>query len=104
MFAALLRYPRADRRAIAQEWARRSNAAQAEARLVRGPDADTIRARALNDARGQILREGRTFCAAGVTHWQIIRSVAGRTDQRDVLVDGRLWRTCGPRRLPAWLR
>lgn len=104
MLAALLRYPRSERRSIAQEWARRSNSAQAEARLVRGPDADTLRARALGDARGQVLRDGCTYRAGVITHWQVARSVAGRTDQRDVLVNGKLWRTCGPRRLPAWLR
>lgn len=104
MLAALLRHHRNERRAIAQQWARRSNAAQTSARMERGVDADTLRRRALHDARGQLLREGRTYSSAGVIHWRVIRSVRGRTDQRDVIVNGELFRTCGPRRLPAWLR
>jgi hypothetical protein len=104
MLAALHRYPRAERPAVAREWARRSNAAQSAARIAREPDADTLRRRALHDARGQLIREGRTYSAAGAKHWRVIRSLRGRTDQRDVIVDGQLIRTCGPRRLPAWLR
>jgi hypothetical protein len=104
MSSALYRYPRTERRAIAQEWARRSQAVQAQKRLAREPDFETVRARALHEARGRLLREGRTYFAQACTHWQVRRSQHGRTDQRDVIVNGKLWRTCGPRRLPAWLR
>lgn len=58
MLAALLRYPRRERRAVAQSWARRSHATQAAARIARGPDADTLHRRALHDARGQVVRAG----------------------------------------------
>lgn len=104
MISALHRYPRKERRAVAQAWARRSHAVQTEKRLVLGVDAETLRHRALDDARGQLLREGHTYSATAVTHWKIVRSVKGRTDQRDILVNGEVFRTCGPRRLPVWLR
>jgi len=52
---ALLRYPKHKRRAIAQEWARRSNAVQAKMRMEREPDCETQRFRALHDAKGQVI-------------------------------------------------
>lgn len=104
MISALYRYQKRERRAVAQEWARRSNVAQAASRIDRGVDAETLRRRALDDARGQVLREGVTYRASGVTRWRVVRSVLGRTNQRDVILNGQLFKTCGPRRLPAWLR
>lgn len=102
---ALLRYPRALRRAVAQEWARRSHAAQAARRMERGPDADTLRARALHDARGQLVREGVTYFADGrVVPWRVERSRRGRVNQLDVIVSGQLWRTAGARRITRLLR
>ncbi len=73
--------------------ARRSNEVQAAARLLRPVDADTMRWRALHDAKGQLLREGVTYRASGETRWQLRRSVAGRVNQVDLIVDGALWRT-----------
>lgn len=105
MRSALLRYPRRERRAVAQSWARRSHVAQAAARAIRGPDADTLRRRALHDARGQLLRHGCTYFGDGrVVPWEVRRSVRGRSDQCDVIVAGCLWKTCGPRRVAAVLR
>lgn len=72
--------------------------------MALGVDAETLRRRALDDARGALLREGCTYSNAGEQRWKIIRSLRGRTDQRDVFVNGELFRTCGPRRLPVWLR
>lgn len=92
--------PRSRRKLVSQ----RLHAARASKRIALGPDAETLRRRALHDARGQRLREGHTYRAAGVTHWQVVRSRLGRIDQRDVIVNGQLHKTCGPRRLPAWLR
>lgn len=92
--------PKALRRKVSARW----HAAKAAKRMARGADADTLRKRALDDARGEILRMGCTYGAAGEQHWDVRRSVAGRTDQRDVVVNGVLFKTCGPRRLPAWLR
>jgi len=93
--------PRRRRKLVSQ----RLHAAKVARRIVLGADADTLRRRAIHDARGQLLREGRTYRADGtVQHWRVLRSIRGRTDQRDVIIDGSLWRTCGPRKLPAWLR
>jgi len=103
MLAALLRYSRRERRAVAQSWARRSHATRAARRMERGPDADTLRRRALHDARGQIVREGVTYHGNGrVTPWCVRRSVAGRTDQFDVVLAGIVWRTGGARLLAGW--
>lgn len=101
MISALYRYPRGSRRqAAAREWGRRSGIARRALRLAAGPDADTLRRRALAD------RRGRLVCAIYARGSELIlrHSVAGRIDQFDILIDGSLWRTCGPRRLPAWLR
>ena len=100
---ALLRYPRSQRRAVARTWAYRSQAVQSASRLVRGPDADTLHRRALHDARGQIVREGITFFGDGrVVPWCVRRSIAGRTDQFDILANGQLWRTGGQRKIKTW--
>jgi hypothetical protein len=104
MFAALLRYPWRDRRRVAQEWAARSRAVQAAARLARGPDADTLRRRALDDRRGTILRQGATYTAHGVTHWLVRHAVCGRTDQFELIANGKIVRTSGRRRLPKRFR
>ena len=102
---ALLCYPRAERRAVAQEWARRSQAVQAERRMQRGPDAETLRWRAAQDARGQIMREGVTYFGDGrVVRWCVRRSVAGRVNQLDVVVDGKVWRTTGSRAVRRLMR
>jgi hypothetical protein len=94
MLAALDRYPHHLRTAIARKWAMRSNAAQAAARLTREADPHTQRMRALHDMRGQIIREGVTYRAAGVTHWHIRRAVKGRINQVEAIADGRILRTC----------
>jgi len=101
MLAALLRYPKRQRRAVAQKWARRSHAAQQAARAERGVDADTLRMRALHDARGQILRHGATYSAAHPDGqpWAIIRSKRGRVNQVDLHVGSALVSTCGMRAL-----
>lgn len=92
------------RRKVAAEWGRRSQAVQAEQRLNRDPDAETVRRRALDDRRGTVIRAGVTYRATGETIWAVAHSRAGRTDQFDVVADGRLWRTCGNRRLSQLFR
>lgn len=88
-----------------QAMARRSNEVQAAARLLRPVDADTLRWRALHDARGLVLREGVTFFGDGrVVPWCVRRSLHGRVNQLDVVAGGQIWRTAGRRRLPAALR
>lgn len=105
MLAALLRYPKRERRAIAREWARRSNAAQSVARIARGPDAETMRRRSLHDARGHVVREGATYRGNGiVTHWCVRRSITGRSDQFDFVANGVVKLTAGPRRFPLRIR
>lgn len=101
---ALLRYPKRERRAVAQECARRSNAVQAISRIEHGSDAETVRQRALHDARGMVVREGTTYTATGETHWQTQRSVLGRVDQYDLVANGQLVGTAGPRRTPKRFR
>lgn len=62
--------------------------------MKRGPDADTVRLRALHDARGTVLREGVTYGGDGrIVPWCVRRSVAGRVNQVDIVADGRVWHT-----------
>ena len=101
---ALLRYPRRQQRsAVAREWGRRGLAVQAKAARERGPDAETVRRRALDDRRGNVLRHGHTYRAGKVVAWQIRRSVAGRTDQYDIVIDGAVWRSGGVRLVRSWV-
>lgn len=98
MLAALLRYPKSGRRAVAREWGRRSQAVQAAAALARGPDAETLRRRALDDARGELIREGVTYRGDGrVVEWSVRRSISGRVNQVDIVVAGKVWRTTAAR-------
>jgi len=98
---ALKRIPKHLRSAKAREWAKRSNEVQAAKRIERGPDADTLRRRALFDARGQIAREGCTYRGGKVITWRIVRSVAGRSDQFDIIASGQLRETAGKRLIRA---
>ena len=98
---ALKRIPKHLRSAKAREWAKRSNEVQAAARIERGIDADTMRKRALHDARGQLVREGCTYREGKVITWRIVRSVAGRVDQFDVIANGALRETVGKRLIRA---
>ena len=97
---ALTRYPRHLRSAIAREWARRSNAVQSLRRAEREPRFQPPRAPPLYDARGQILREGVCYTATKTLAWKVVRSLRGRTDQFDLVSNGRVVRTCGARRMP----
>jgi hypothetical protein len=49
--------------------------------------------RALHDAKGQLLRHGCTYRADSETHWQLRRSIAGRVNQVDLVVNSVVWRT-----------
>ena len=92
------------RRKVASVWGKRGAESRAALRVSRGVDAETLHRRALHDARGQLLRDGCTYSVAGEQRWQVVRSINGRSNQRDVIVNDQLFKTCGPRRLPAWLR
>lgn len=77
---------------------------QREARAARPVDADTLRRRALEDARGMVLREGATYRASGVTHWQVRRAVRGRVDQFEFVANGRVRLCAGRRKFPKHFR
>jgi hypothetical protein len=98
---ALKRYPWKLRRAKAREWGARGHEAQARMRMERGPDPETVRLRALHDARGEVLRHGVTYSTAHPKGraWTILRSKAGRVNQVDLHVAGALFATCGLRTL-----
>lgn len=100
MLAALLRYPRAQRSEIARTWGLRA----AAARVAREPDLVTLRKRALHDRRGQIIREGVTYCATGHIRWCVRHAVAGRSNQVEIVVNGRVWRRCSLRSALAYLQ
>ena len=104
MISALNRYPKT-RREVARDWAHRSNAVQSTARIERGPDAETVRMRALYDARGQIVRQGVTFFGDGrEVPWMVCRSRCGRVNQFDFVANGVVKLTAGPRRFPQRIR
>lgn len=98
---ALKRIPWRFRRAKAQEWARLSHESRRANMASRGDDAETTRARALDDARGMVLRHGMTYSAAapdGVA-WTILRSKQGRVNQVDLHIGPALVATCSLRTL-----
>lgn len=85
---------------IGRKRAEASNRVQQAARMLREPDADTLRYRALHDARGQVVREGVTYRASSITIWQVRRAVAGRTNQFEFVANGRVKLCAGVRRFP----
>jgi hypothetical protein len=91
-------------RAICRKRGLASQAIQREQRASRPIDADTLRCRALHDARGQVVREGATYRASGVTHWQVRRAVDGRCDQWEFVANGRVKLCAGPMKFPKEFR
>ena len=67
------------------------------------PDADTLRFRSMDDARGQIIREGCSWTGDRLQTWRIVRSVNGRLKQVDLIV-GNWQRTDSMRAARAALR
>lgn len=98
MISALYRYEKKDRRKVAAVWAHRSNAVQAAKRIARGVDAETIRRREIDDARGEIVRHGVTYTARREIPWCVRRAVAGRVNQVEIVAAGKIVRTCSARR------
>ena len=92
--------PPSERSAVSAAW----NKAKAQKRMERGADADTLRSRALHDARGTVIREGITYRSTGETKWVIRRSVTGRTDQYEFVANGKIKLVAGPRRFPLCFR
>jgi len=73
--------------------------------MLREPDYETQRARALDDRRGKVLREGVSWIAGVETRWLVRHALRpGRVNQFDLLANGILVRTCGARRLPRRFR
>jgi hypothetical protein len=89
----------AARVALGSEWGKRS-----ALKRTYEPDWRSIVLRAQHEAKGQVLREGCTYAATGETQWQVRRSVAGRVDQLDLVANGEVVRTAGPRRMPKRFR
>lgn len=98
---ALLRYPPSQRRAKAQEWARRSHAN----RKPNEPDLYDAITRAKWDRKGAVICHGHTYKGDGsIIEWRIRWSVGGRSNQMDVVVNGRIHATAGKRRIDTWLK
>lgn len=65
-------------------------------RAVRGGEfAEEARQRALQDAKGLVLREGVTYSTNGARHWQKRRALHGRTDQIELVCNGSVVKTIG---------
>ena len=98
---ALKRIPWRKRNAKAREWQRAGCEVKARLRMECGPDPETMRLRALYDARGEVLRHGVTYSTAHPEGqaWIILRSKLGRVNQVDLHVAGALYATCGLRTL-----
>lgn len=79
--------------ALGRKWGLASAESRNRQRLARGIDWHTQRMRAAHDAKGQVLREGTSYRYGRTTNWQIVRSVFGRVNQFDLVINGRVWRT-----------
>lgn len=102
---ALLRYPKHRRREIARAWANRSNEVQSAARLLREPDFETQRRRALEDRRGKVVKEGVSWIEGKETRWQVRHAMRpARVNQFELVANGIVIRVCGVRRLPRRFR
>ena len=88
--------PYSYRRELSKRW----NATKAAKRIEQGVDADTLRRRSFQDARGKLERSGTTYDATGAHTWEVRRSIAGRINQHDFTIDGNYLLTAGVRRLP----
>jgi hypothetical protein len=63
---------------------------------VRGyKTAEEVRQRVLQDAKGMVLREGVTYTSEGEKRWCKRRALYGRTDQVELLCDGKVIKTTG---------
>lgn len=88
------------RKELGRKWGLASAKAREKLRMERGVDWLTTCKRAADDMRGAVEREGVTCRAGRTTAWQIRRSLRGRLNQVDFVLDGQLWRT-GSRRAAA---
>ncbi len=58
--------------------------------MARDTDADTLRQRAIYDRRGKVIITGVTQTELGPQRCSIAHSVAGRSDQYDLTIDGQI--------------
>ena len=87
-----------------RELGRKRGLASAKAWTPHELDADTLRKRALHDARGQVVREGCDYDSHGEKNWKVQRSIYGRITQFDLLANGQPVESTGPRNLPLRFR
>jgi hypothetical protein len=76
-----------------RELGRKRGLASAKAWRPHPADADTMRLRALHDRRGELIREGMSYRNGREISWRILRSIRGRINQVDLLIDNQHWRT-----------
>ena len=72
--------------------------------MAAGVDANTLAWRAKDGRRGTVLRLGCTYSAIGRIEWLVRHSIAGRSDQFDLVANGHVVKTVGSRRLPRRFR
>lgn len=86
-----------ERRDIGREWGLCSAASWSP----QDPDYETLRKRALWDRKGRIVREGITYHGNGqVTNWRVRHALSGRTDQFELVANGRVFKRGGLRKMP----
>lgn len=91
---------KSERSELGKAWA----ASRGRKRVASGVDAETLRRRALDDERGEVMRHGCAYTATTETAWHVVRSVGGRVTQFDLVANGSIVRTAGRRRLPKRFR
>ena len=79
-------------------------AAKERKRIAACVDANTLAWRAKDGRRGTVLRLGCTYSATGRIEWLVRHSIAGRSDQLDLVANGHVVKTVGSRRLPRRFR
>lgn len=99
MLAALLRIPRKNRRKVAKIWGKRGNIAQKIYRKTRDLDQYTLKMRVLDNARGEVLREGVTYSSNNINGepWLITKSTNGTLRQIDIIKNNNVIFTGGLR-------
>lgn len=76
-----------------RELGRKRGLASAKAWRPQHADADTLRMRALHDRRGELIRKGMSYRNGREISWRIIRSLRGRINQVDLIINNQHWRT-----------
>lgn len=77
------------RAALGREWGKRSAAKWKPSE----PDPKTLAYRHKQDRKGRTIAEGHDYWPDKTRHWLIRHSLHGDTDQVDLVINARLWRT-----------